>query len=481
MLHALNATLLLALLRRSGVPFAAAGLAGAIFAVHPANVEAVAWISQLKSVTALGFSLGALLAFRRHPLGSAALFTLALLAKGSALFALPMAAALAWAWRGSAVLRTRHGLGLALWMLATVLYAIPQLGAFQNLAPAYEDPYADAATQLRSMVAIGARYLAMAATGYGTSAFHEPAAVKSGSDPWWLAGLILAPLLAWRIVVTLRRRREEAAYWLGAATAFAPISQIVPFFFGMADRYLYFMLPGLLGGALLFGKDIRARFAARAGSGSRLTRHLPALNRAALSFGLLLTLVLALQAEGRAGLWTGDIPLLADAASQYPDGSSAHYLRALLAMRGGDPDSAVEELRGAAAHGYHLTRTYSGDPLLIPLQDHPGFQQLIHEIAGLQLEHARNRGFSTQRQLHAMAWAHVYRGELDDAVDILERAIHKGGPLDSVLQRELEAVRRERAARRGGRAASDNPFRAVLEIHEQIERARSVEPLGSGG
>ena len=28
-----------------------------------------------------------------------------------------------------------------------------------------------------------------------------------------------------------------------------------------------------------------------------------------------------------------------------------------------------------------------------------GFQELIHEIAGLQIEYARKRGFSTQRPL----------------------------------------------------------------------------------
>jgi hypothetical protein len=44
-LHALNASLLVALLQRSKVPRFAAIAIGAIFLLHPANVEAVAWIS----------------------------------------------------------------------------------------------------------------------------------------------------------------------------------------------------------------------------------------------------------------------------------------------------------------------------------------------------------------------------------------------------------------------------------------------------
>ena len=59
-LHTLASLLLVVLLTSSGVAQPAAVLAGAAFLVHPANVEAVAWVSQLKSVAALvlGFLTG---------------------------------------------------------------------------------------------------------------------------------------------------------------------------------------------------------------------------------------------------------------------------------------------------------------------------------------------------------------------------------------------------------------------------------------
>ena len=76
--------------------------------------------------------------------------------------------------------------------------------------PAYEDRF----VQLRTIAAIGARYLVMAATSYGVSAFQALPPATSPLDPWWLASIPLGALLAWRVLGTLRRREEEAAYWI---------------------------------------------------------------------------------------------------------------------------------------------------------------------------------------------------------------------------------------------------------------------------
>lgn len=103
-LHALNAVLLAALLRRLLIP--GAWLAAALFAVHPVAVEAAAWIAQTKSLLAMLFSVASVLAFLRAGdgrgriwhLASLLLFAASLLSKTSQIALPAVLLVLAW-WR----------------------------------------------------------------------------------------------------------------------------------------------------------------------------------------------------------------------------------------------------------------------------------------------------------------------------------------------------------------------------------------------
>ena len=65
-LHALNACLVLAALRRLTGRFWPSVAVAALFAVHPVNVESVAWVAERKNVLSTTFWLLALCAYARH-------------------------------------------------------------------------------------------------------------------------------------------------------------------------------------------------------------------------------------------------------------------------------------------------------------------------------------------------------------------------------------------------------------------------------
>jgi tetratricopeptide (TPR) repeat protein len=442
--HALVATLLVALWTRSRIPLAAAVLAAAFFAVHPANVEAVAWISQQKTTVSVALALGALLALPRHGLAATALFALALLTKASAAFALPMAAGFAWA--AGRVEGGRSLLWLGAWALLLAAYAVPELASFEHLGRARAEALSDPWVQLRTIGATGARYLAMAATGYGVSAYQEPEPARSPFDPWWLASLAAAALLAWRLSTSLRRRSDEAAYWLGALAAFAPVSQLFPFLNPMADRYLYAMLPGLVGGVLCAARDAPVRLPRRA--------------RTAAAAGVAAVVALfAGTSFVRASLWRSETLLNLDAARHYPDGGSARFLRARAAAQAGDVAAAVAELRAASLRGVDNFTLLERDPGLAPIRGEPAFQELVREVAGRWIERARERGVATQPELRFLALAHLTRGEVDAAVAAFERALAAGGPQSELVRAELAAAHALRA-RDGGSGQGGEPSRA---------------------
>jgi len=107
LLHCFSALLFLTILRQLEVP--GAWLAAAIFALHPVQVESVAWMSQLKNTLSGVFYLGSVLAYlgfdRTRKQGSYALalglFALGLMAK-TAVATLPAGILVVWWWkRGS--------------------------------------------------------------------------------------------------------------------------------------------------------------------------------------------------------------------------------------------------------------------------------------------------------------------------------------------------------------------------------------------
>jgi hypothetical protein len=255
--------------------------------------------------------------------------------------------------------------------------------------------------------------------------------VHSPLDPWFLVGLVVLAGLGWRLLVALRRRSDEAAYLVWALMAFAPIAQIFPFLYPMADRYLYFMLPGLIGAALCAARDL----------GPQLSE--PRRRAAGIAAGLLvgaLVVFFAVRSFERAAIWRSATSLVADAAAHYPEGVSANLLRAKRAAQFGDVAEVATALRAAARRGYTLFEPLQTDPAFAGVRDQPEFRAVIAEIAQGWIERGRAREDPTQQELQMIGHAHFARGEKAEAIAALQRALAKGGPRDDSIRADLAAL-----------------------------------------
>lgn len=433
-LHALACVLLARFLASAGVPATASLVFALLFLVHPANVEAVAWMSQLWSPLALCFSLLALLALRNRPFLATGSLTLGLLTKPLSVFAVPVAAVLEWCRtapeREAPAPRWPF---IGAWLALVLLFVGAHLVAYGDTGPKarlHEDGFVVA----RSMATFALRYLGMATTSLGVSPFQEPPLALSWRDPFWLASAAVLLALAARLVVTLRRRSPEAAGWIWVLAAFAPVSQIFPFLYPMADRYLYFMLPGLFLALGIAGRDLLASVSAP------LARRRASL--ALLAGGLALCVLFSVRSVEAARLWRSeDLQLLA-AARARPDGVPALVLQARRAATEGDVATVVDRIRRASDRGWDYWSYLLSSPPFAEVRGDPRFRALLQDLAGLRIERSRSIRRPTQMELSDLAGAHELRQEHAEAMAALDRALALGGPLDEELR-----ARRARLAR----------------------------------
>ncbi len=412
-LHALGSVFLARLLRRSGLSETAAWFGGAIFLLHPANVEAVAWISQLKSVAALVLALGALLLLDRRPALATASFVLALLAKPTAAFALPFAAA---EWFS----RRRRGEApgvaprwLVLWTALFCAFAFAEFALFhrsgQDVHPA--DP--EWPVRLRSVVANAFGYLRTSVTTIGLSTFHEPEAARSALDSRWLAGLIALGALGARTLHQLRDGRNEALWWLLAAVSFLPVSQVFPFLYPVADRYLYFILPGLIGGSLLALADqempVTRWLAKRVSSDTERCRFVVA--RVAIAVGAAFLVLLAARSHERSRIWSNPALVFVDSARHYPNGMAAGLLHARRAARGGDARGAAEALRRAFDRGFVHFEQIESDPSFGAVREAPEMRAVLGSMANWWITRIEHLERPTPAERALLERARALRGD----------------------------------------------------------------------
>ncbi len=250
LLHVANALLVYLLLLRLGESAPTAFAVALLWAVHPVQVESVAWISERKNVLSTLFFLLAFLAYLRFSdrprLGTYALvfvlFVCALLTKINTIVlpAITIAYEVAWRFR----LRARDVVATLPLLAAGAVLAWVNLHGNPSHGAAYHG--GSLWVTLRTSSTVVPRYLGLILLPVGLQTYYAVPLRASWLEPGVLAST-LAIAAAGIAVIVLARRRRRAGFWIiWFLVTLAPMLNLVPFPALMADRYLYIPLVGPL-------------------------------------------------------------------------------------------------------------------------------------------------------------------------------------------------------------------------------------------
>jgi hypothetical protein len=273
LLHALNGLLLFFVLRSLRASQGLSLVVALLFALHPMQVESVAWITELKNVLFAAFFLGAFLAYRRFRERSSwrtyllclILFVCALLSKTTAITLVASLFLADWIIDGRRKLR--DSLPLA------PLLALGSLAAYLTTLVEYAETSPPVALALRPFLVARTFWfyagkllwphplLPVYQRWPGIQPYRpEEAEALSAGFIVALLALLAALVLLW----VLRRRIPPLALWgLGHfAVTMLPTLGVMHFAYQthtfVADRYVYVALPGFfLGIGALFALSIR--------------------------------------------------------------------------------------------------------------------------------------------------------------------------------------------------------------------------------
>jgi pentatricopeptide repeat protein len=265
LLHALNAALVFAFLRRATGRDLESAFAAALFALHPLRVESVAWVAERKDLLSALFGLLAILAWTGYArrggaaryLAVLALFGLSLMAKPM-LVTLPLVLLLLDDWplrrldappsaRRRARPRDLVVEKLPLLLASAACSAVTLMAQHSRTALAIGDSI-PLPLRLANAVVSYVRYLGMLAWPVDLAVLY-PHPNLPGGEPWaaWqIAGAGLALIAISAAVLRKREHRYQRVGWFWYLGTLVPVIGIVQAGWqAMADRYTYFPSIGL--------------------------------------------------------------------------------------------------------------------------------------------------------------------------------------------------------------------------------------------
>ena len=390
-------------------------LASLLFAVHPTNIETVAWISETKSTLAFLFFLLSFWAFlrlrvhQRWPDGilCALFLILSLLSKINTVVA-PVIFFLYDEKQGLPFRKGRLWSLLGFFLISAIFVAIHLAsfhGSEQSLESAY---YGGLYVHLINMPLLVLFYVRMVVFPHPLSAWHLFPVYANFN--WVVGGAWVALLgIAW----LLYRSGPSIRFWaLWFLVFLAPVLQIVPFPIWVAERYLYIPAIGLfvLGSRLFFGLLDRISFVW-------------------LRWGwelamLAILLAFARQTDRHLPIWRSNLALWEATTPACLTSAYCHMnlglalLQAGRIQRGGDELGRAVEIRPAPQY---LSRL--GDAFLFSARDHP--QAIQAYRLAVDKATAAMPGSPALAEYYAkLARAYVIIGSLEQAQQAIESGKH---------------------------------------------------------
>lgn len=464
LLHAANACLVSAAALSLSAPPAAAVLAGALFAVHPVNSEAVSLPTFRPDLLCALFMLLGLLSWRRarrarSGAGEAAWLCACALSYLLGLLSKEMAASLpgllllgeaAFPRGGQERPLSRKGLAAALAVFcaaagAYFFYRSPRAG-YQALAPAapsaplpapgagggridaprlnrkaatpsppqWESLYKNRTQNVMTMCGVFAEYERLLVWPSGLKADRVPDVISSPADArLWLSLLALlgaAALAGW----AWRRGARLVFFGLGwCALSLIPVSNAVPLYNPIAERYLYVVTIGL---ALAVGSALEA-------AGRALADRLSKPGWAPL-LGVLVLLPLTIETRLRERDWRSDQALLGSEAADADDSARVSYNLGVLAQKRADYAEAARRYERAIALNPRYVEALVNLGGVRERQDRPDDALALYRRA-LELHPTTDAPYLIYSRLLRQ------QGRLQDAFDVCQRLVREHPDLAS--------------------------------------------------
>ncbi len=406
LLHIYNSLFLFILIRKITNRNEVALLASLIFAVHPVQVENVAWVTEQKSLLAMAFFLPAFYLYIRHAdirkpsyyWASVFLYGLSLLAKVSTV-SLPIILLLYDFCYGKK-LDTRRIINKApYFVIAGGMSLVSIFIQTSNRGILYfrNDPFITFFTT----IVVVKNYLLNLILPVNLSAYYSLVHTRFSEPAVLLSLLLMVAIISG--TVFLYRRDNQAAFWAAWFwAAILPNLNIIPLSVVMADRYLYLPLigPSVLFALALFGPVknlIRKRF-------SKHVRWIYAVSG-------ILVLVLAVASQVRSRIWENNLTLWTDTVTRLQHGIPYTNLGASY-LEAGNVAEAKKYFEKAiqVTPDYYLPYQNLGR-IALHKNDYSGAEKSFVKVLRLN----PNNPFISQE----LAKISITRGDLDRALGVI--------------------------------------------------------------